>query len=140
MKKDIVTINADNFHLAFPLLQELNNELSPEIIKERFLECCNDKYNLLAWVHNGDCIAIAGYRIDIKIYSGRFMYIDNFCVSQSLRSSGIGKEVICYLEEVAKQKKCEKCILDTYTSNKKSHKFYFREGYEIWGFHFVKLI
>jgi GNAT superfamily N-acetyltransferase len=97
-------------------------------------------YTLLAWMQDGDCVAIAGYRIDIKVYSGRFMYIDNFCVTERYRSTGIGKEALGYIEEVAKQNLCEKCVLDTYTSNKKSHKFYSREGYEIWGFHFVKLL
>ena len=140
MEKEISIINEDNFHIALPLLQELNDGLSSEKIKERFLECYSDQYCLLAWLHNGDCIAIAGYRIDIKIYSGKFMYIDNFCVAKPYRSSGIGKEIISYLEDLAKQVSCEKCVLDTYTSNKKSHKFYLREGYEIWGFHFINLL
>jgi len=140
MKEDIITITEENFHLALPLLQELHENLSAAKIKERFLEGYQDHCCLLAWIEGDDCIAIAGYRVDIKIYSGKFMYIDNFCVAQPYRSSGIGKEIIRYLEKLARQKQCEKCMLDTYTSNKKSHKFYFREGYEIWGFHFVKMI
>ncbi len=31
------------------------------------------------------------------------MYIDNFCVAPPYRSSGIGKEIIGYLEEIAKK-------------------------------------
>jgi diamine N-acetyltransferase len=140
VKKNIIAITQDNFHIALPLLQELHGNLSEAKIKDRFLECHKDNHCLFAWLKDENCIAIAGYRIDIKIYSGKFMYIDNLCVESSHRSSGIGKEIIRYLEDLAKQKQCEKCILDTYTSNKKSHKFYFREGYEIWGFHFVKKI
>lgn len=138
MDKKIIPIDETNFHLALLLLEELNAGLSADEIRNRFIECCADNYVLLAWMRSGDCVAIAGYSIETKIYSGRFMYVDNFCVAASARSSGLGKIIIEYLEEIGRQKGCLKCVLDTYTSNTKSHKFYHREGYEIWGFHFVK--
>lgn len=140
MDKKIITIDEANFDLALSLLEELNDGLSADIIRDRFVECCEDNYVLLGWLHVGDCVAVAGYRIDTKIYAGRFMYVDNLCVAESARSTGIGRGVIEHLEGIARQKGCSKCILDTYTSNTKSHRFYYREGYEIWGFHFVKSI
>ncbi len=30
--------------------------------------------------------------------------------------------------------------LNTYTGNRKSHKFYYNEGFEIYGFHFIKVM
>jgi len=138
MKYTIEEIKKENFRIAFPLIKELNESLSELMIKERFLECLEDNYRLLSWNESGKCVAIVGYRIDIKIFSGRSMYIDNFCVEKSLRSTGLGKAVIEHVEKIAYDRGCEKCILDTFTSNTRSHKFYYREGYEVWGFHFVK--
>ena len=138
MNYTVSKIGEGNFSVALPLIKELNQSLSDEVIKKRFLECLDDNYKLLAWTDGAECLAIVGYRIDIKIFSGKSMYIDNLCVIEPMRSSGLGKAVLNHVEKIAFDSGCEKCILDTFTSNTKSHKFYYREGFEVWGFHFVK--
>jgi len=39
-----------------------------------------------------------------------------------------------------KDKGCEATELNTFTGNRKSHKFYYNEGYEIYGFHMLKVL
>jgi GNAT superfamily N-acetyltransferase len=50
----------------------------------------------------------------------------------------VGKKILNYLEKKARDLDCEKMVLDSYVENKRSHPLYFREGFYIRGFHYMK--
>ncbi len=91
-----------------------------------------------AFDDNGKMLAASGYWIGARFYSGVFMQMDNFVVDESLRNSGIGVKMLAWLEAEAKRHGCERIILDSYVENSISHKFYFKHGFTIAGFHFNK--
>ncbi len=91
-----------------------------------------------AFDDNGVMVAASGYWIGARFYSGAFMQIDNFVVDEALRNSGIGVKMLEWLEAEAKRQSCERIILDSYVENAVSHRFYFKHGFVIAGFHFNK--
>ena len=66
------------------------------------------------------------------------MDVDNFVVDEAFRSQGVGAKMMKCLEEKARSLGCKIVVLDTYVTFAGAHKFYFRQGYEILGFHFKK--
>ena len=61
-------------------------------------------------------------------------------VDDSYRGQGVGKVFLEWVYNHAKSKGCEASELNAYTNNPKSHKFYYNKGYEIFGFHLVKIL
>ena len=57
---------------------------------------------------------------------------------ETSRSSGIGKVLMEHLQELARKASCESITLDSGTQRQRAHKFYFREGMVVVGFHFAK--
>jgi len=45
-----------------------------------------------------------------------------------------------YLEDKARQLQCKLIVLDSYVTYAGAHKFYFRRGYEITGYHFTRAV
>ena len=85
-------------------------------------------------------IAVSGYWLSTKLYTGKYLEIDNFIVDNAHQSKGIGKLLIAEIEKIAQQNKAKAIVLDAFTTNFGAHKFYFNQGYVPKGFHFVKFI
>ena len=83
-------------------------------------------------------VGVSGYWISFMLYCGRYLQVSSLVVDEDNRSNGIGRIILNYLEEKAKNFNCKKLVLDSYTENKKSHSLYFRQGFYIRGFHFMK--
>ena len=86
------------------------------------------------------CVGISGFWISTKIYSGKYVELDNVVIDKNYRSQGIGKQLCDWIVVEAKKLGCTTAMLDAYSENSSGHKFYFREGYILRGFHFIKKI
>jgi GNAT superfamily N-acetyltransferase len=128
-------------HLAATgLLVHLNPDCPTEVLIRRFRTILADHehYHPLGAFKDGTMIGFGGAWIATKIWCGRYLEVDNIVVHPEHRSSGVGAALMERFETLAKEKDCNIAVLDSYTSNYKSHRFYHRHGFEIWGFHFVK--
>lgn len=127
---------------AADLLATLNVETPVALIRQRLetLLADHSHYQLLGAFTSDDLTGVAGAWIATKIWCGRYLEIDNLVVDPAHRSSGIGSLLIGHLETVARERDCNLLVLDSYTSNRPSHRLYHRLGFEIWGFHFIKPI
>lgn len=83
---------------------------------------------------------ITVFRIIEKTYTGRELYCDDLVTDESLRSSGVGRALIGYMEAVAAERGCDALALDSGTQRHQAHKFYFREGLIVPAFHFSKTL
>ena len=83
-------------------------------------------------------VGVAGYWVLRMLYCGRYIQVSSLVVDEKVRSRGVGKEILHFVEKIGKKLNCEKMILDSYTENKKSHSLYYRENFYIRGFHFMK--
>ena len=98
----------------------------------------NNNYKMVAGYIDNKMIAVSGYRIARMLYCGRYLQACNLVVDENFRGRGVGKKILNYLENKARNMGCNKMVLDSYTENKKSHSLYFNESFYIRGFHFMK--
>jgi ribosomal protein S18 acetylase RimI-like enzyme len=124
---------------AFPLI----NQLYPNMTKKQYSTYLEEMierndFKMIAGFEGKKIVGIAGYWISRMLYCGRYLQISSFAVDKTLRNSGIGKEILEHLEIIAKKHKCDKIALDSYTENRKAHTLFYRHGFYIRGFHFLK--
>ena len=122
----------------FPLVKELNSKLKKSDYKVMLSDMLAHGYRMVAVFDGKNCAGLSGFWISTKIYSGKYVELDNVIVGKYYRSHGLGKLLCDWIIAEAKKQNCKTAMLDAYVENAAAHKFYFREGYMIRGFHFIK--
>jgi len=97
-------------------------------------------YVQIAVFEGEKCLGLTGLWSGVKLWTGKYLEIDNFIVSPDAREKGVGKLICSHIEQLAKDQGCTCIVLDAFTGNFKAHKFYYNQGYEPLGFHFIKTI
>ena len=122
------------------LMQFLYPKLTLEKYKSYLEQMLTRNYTQVAVFENQECIGITGCWFGIKLWSGKYLEIDNFIVHPEHRSKGIGKLLTDYVNQKALDLGCTNIVLDAYTNNFTAHRFYYNQGYGPKGFHFVKIL
>lgn len=120
------------------LLKQLQPELTLDELKNSLKIMLPSGYKIILLEIENNVVGLTGLWINAKLYSGKYAEIDNFIIDKNYRSKGIGKKLCHYVYELARKENCKVVMLDAYTYNTASHKFYFNEGFVIKGFHFIK--
>jgi len=97
-------------------------------------------YKQVAVFENKQCIGLSGFWYNTKLWTGPYLEIDNFIVHPDHRKKGIGKIITDFIDGKAKELSCTCIVLDAFTGNFPAHRFYYNQGYEPRGFHFIKTI
>ena len=97
-------------------------------------------YKQIAVFEQDVCVGISGLWSGTKLWSGKYMEIDNFIVHPDHRKKGVGKMMTDYVDAKAKETGCTMIVLDAFTENFTAHRFYYNQGYVPKGFHFLKII
>ena len=124
----------------FPLLKLLTPGLDQQSTAQMLREMMQSGYRMLGLFEGSTCLGLSGIWVATKLYSGKYLEIDNFVTHPDYRSKGIGKLLIEEIERIARKEKCKVIMLDAYTVNTEAHRFYFREGFVVKGFHFIKTL
>jgi len=131
--------NKDEMMTAFSLVHQMYDKISREEFSASLDEMISrNDYKIVAAFKGDKMVGISGYWISLMLYCGRYLQASNLVVDKDLRKSGVGKKLLNYLESKAKKMDCKKMVLDSYVLNTKSHPLFFREGFYIRGFHFMK--
>ena len=125
---------------AFEVMKELRPHLDVEEFRNRYETSHPEGYRVVAVFDGADCRACAGYRLMTNLVSGYHMYIDDLVTAERWRSHGYGRLLNKYLSDRAHKEGCTSVQLDSATHRRDAHRFYFRERYAIWSFHFVKVL
>lgn len=136
----IKIISKDKIFDIIPLLQQLNEKTPIEILRSRLLEMVAQNYECAVMYDSNKLIGICGIWYMTRHYIGKSMEVDHVVVDNTYRGKGLGKLFFKWIYKHAKSKGCEASELNAYTSNPQSHKFYYNEGYNIYGFHFLKVL
>ena len=136
----IRVISNNDILSIMPLLKILNNKTPVKLLRERVLEMSNQNYECIGLYHKDHLIGICGLWYSTKHYIGKTAEADHVFLDENYRNMGLGKKYFEWIYKYLKKKGCEATELNTYVSNKKSHKFYYNEGYEIYGFHMLKVL
>jgi GNAT superfamily N-acetyltransferase len=142
-----------NFNLQTKELTTIQEMLSQlEIIKHLYPNFTIEKYEAylkemiphnykqLAVFEDDICVALTGFWTGFKLWSGKYIEIDNFIVHPDHRMKGLGKIMTDYIDAKATEIGCTMMVLDAFTGNFKAHRFYYNQGYAPKGFHFIKMI
>lgn len=139
MKIELVEMNhLEQMLPNYLLVQMMYPEMTLEEYTQMLHEMLPNQYYQLVGQHEGENIALTGFWINTKLWSGKYIEIDHFIVHPNYRSSGVGAQMVKYLENKAKELNCKMLTLDAYTNNFKAHKFFYNQGFIPKGFHFLK--
>jgi GNAT superfamily N-acetyltransferase len=122
------------------IIRHLYPNISEEKYKTYLQTMIPHNYTQVAIFENEVCVGLTGLWYGIKLWSGKYMEIDNFIVHPEHRSKGIGKLLTDYVNQKATDLDCTMIVLDAYTQNFTAHRFYYNQGYNPRGFHFVKTL
>ncbi|MBS1584554.1 MAG: GNAT family N-acetyltransferase [Bacteroidetes bacterium] len=120
------------------LITQLSPQLTVEAYRSMLPEMVPNNYYQAAAYDGDHCIGVSGYWICTKLYSGKYIEIDNFVVDEHWRSAGVGKLLLNWLLDEGRRNGCRTAMLDAYVENFKAHHFYYREGFIARGFHYLK--
>mgnify|MGYP001200853741 FL=1 len=123
---------------------EVIRELYPSLNEEEYMrqldEMLPHNYFQVGAFKGDECIGISGVWIGNKLWCGKYLEIDHIVVRSGARSEGVGRLLVDFLKQLALEENCASLGLDSFTFNHQSHKFFFKEGFEIKGFHFVNIL
>ena len=124
----------------FEIIQFLYPSLSIKKYEEYISEMVLHNYQQLAIFEKSSCIGLTGFWTGIKIWTGKYLEIDNFIVHPEHRKKGIASLLCQEVDKQATKANANCIVLDAFTGNFAAHKVYYKQGYEPRGFHFVKTI
>jgi GNAT superfamily N-acetyltransferase len=124
----------------YNLIVQLSPQLTFESYEALLKQMVPNNYFQAAAYDDETCIAVSGYWICTKLYSGKYIEIDNFIVDEGYRSKEVGKQLLKWMLEEGKLQGCKTAMLDAYVENFKAHRFYYKEGFVARGFHYLKKI
>lgn len=119
------------------LIQQLTPTMTAERYRELLTAMVPHRYAMVAAYEGNVCMGLSGYWIGHKLYSGKYVEIDNFIVDVPYRERGVGQALLEHLRAVALAERCEQLMLDAYLSNAGAHAFYERFGFTKRGYHFM---
>jgi GNAT superfamily N-acetyltransferase len=125
---------------GYPLLKQLNPGLKKTQLSDMLTSMCKNGYRMFFAKEKNKIIGLTGYWLNTKIYSGAYLEIDNLVIDKKNRNKGAGKLLCNHAVEFAKVHHCKTIMLDAYAENNAAHRFYYREGFYVRGFHFLKHI
>ncbi len=126
--------------LILPLIEKHNAKIEPAELRRRLEIMIPQGYHCIAALEGGHVIGVAGYWLGARFYCGEYMDVDNVVVDESIRSRGVGLKMMDWLHAKARELGCKVVMLDSYVTLARAHKFYFRQDYEILGYHFSRKV
>lgn len=124
----------------FEIIKYLYPNFTIEKYQSYLVEMIPHNYIQVGVFEGEICVGLSGLWSGTKLWSGKYLEIDNFIVHPDHRLKGIGKMMTDYIDVIAKETGCTMIVLDAFTSNFTAHKFYYNQGYVPKGFHFLKIV
>ncbi len=136
--KELISI--EEMMKYFQTMQFLYPNMTIDIYESFLKDMIPKSYKQVA-VFDGDiCVGLTGFWFGTKLWTGKYIEIDNFIVHPNHREKGIGTIISEFIDNKATELNCTCIVLDAFTGNFQAHRFYYKQGYVPRGFHFVKTI
>ena len=124
----------------YDIMKHLYSNFTIEKYEAYLTEMVPHNYRQVAVFEDDKCVALTGFWSGIKLWSGKYIEIDNFIVHPEYRSKGYGKAMTDYINKKALESNCTMIVLDAFTGNFTAHRFYYNQGFVPKGFHFLKIL
>lgn len=126
------------WNAMYRLIKQLNKSMTPAKYERLLADMKPRGYRCVGAFMDGKLVGVSGFWVSVRFWCQKYIDIDNVVVDEAIRSKGIGAKMIAWIEKEGRRQKCDMAMLDCYTTHHQSHRFYFREGYSILGYHFTK--
>lgn len=123
----------------WPLIAEHNSGMTKTLFTRRLKAMLPLGYRVLAAFDGTRMVGISGFWLGVRFWCGRYLDVDNFIVTATHRRSGLGAQMMAWLEQKAQAERCELIGLDVYSDSFLAHRFYHRHGFVMTGYHMTKL-
>ena len=124
----------------FEIMKHLYSKFTLETYESYLKQMIPHNYTQIAVFDKEEILGLTGCWSGTKLWSGKYLEVDNFIVHPNHRSKGIGKLLTDFVNQKALDLGCTMIVLDAFTGNFTAHRFYYNQGYEPRGFHFIKMI
>ena len=132
-------IPKSDYETVIPLVEKLNEfKISKTVLTERFEEMKTQNYECAGIYDNKTLVGVTGLWFCTRHYAGKSVEVDHVFIDEAYRGKGLGKQFLAWIYNYVREKRCNTIELNTYVQNYASHKFYYNEGFEILGYHFLK--
>jgi GNAT superfamily N-acetyltransferase len=121
---------------CFPVMSQLRPMLLAEEFVDRIQTQQAEGYQLAFLEYDDAIVAVAGFRLQTLLWSGRTLYVDDLVTDAAQRSQGHGGTMMTWLIALAREAGCTTLMLDSGTHRNEAHAFYFSHGLRISDFHF----
>lgn len=126
------------FAAMYPLILQLNNDMSQATFAQRLSAMREKGYRCAGAFDGAKLVGVAGFWVGVKFWCGKYIDMDNVVVDETARGGGVGEKITQWILEEGRRLGCDKAGLDCYVTHHAAHRFYFRQGYKILGYHFVQ--
>ncbi|WP_291868961.1 GNAT family N-acetyltransferase [Maribacter sp.] len=129
-------IPKNELETIIPLISQLNSgKVLEDVLKERLFEMKKMNYQCIGVYHVDNLIGICGFWILNKFYIGKHIEPDNVFISKEYRSMGVGKLMLDWILNHAKEIGCNSSEINCYVTNKRGIQFWEDQGYVAEGYH-----
>lgn len=140
MAIDLGGIDDPRWGTALPVLQELRPHLTRELLDQVLDEGNPQGLRFTGIFVDGECAAIAGWRVIANTSVIRKLYVDDLSTASSMRSKGYGAALLDELVRRGRELGCRSIELDSGVQRHEAHRFYLRERMDINAHHFLRAL
>lgn len=134
----IKLIDNGDIHCIIPLLTILNSSIDHLTLQIRLDAMVKQGYRCVGVYDEERLIGISGLWILTKYYVGKHLEPDNVIIHPDYRGKGLGKILMQWIYNYAREEGCVASELNCYVDNVEGQKFWEHEGYVVIGKHAQK--
>lgn len=124
---------------TYPLLNQLYTELTYDQYKSYIQELLPLGYRRIVMKdQDNTLVASAGILVGVHFRYGKYLYVNDLITDENHRSLGLGTELLDWIEAEGIKLGCNNIRLASNVNRTDAHRFYFRDGFKIHGYYFVK--
>ena len=129
-------VTDDEIRACWPVLQQLRPDLAADALVPAVRRMEAHGFRLAYTTDAGGTVrGVAGYRVTEMLRTGLMLEVDDLVTDASERSRGHGHALMAWLVAEARRLGCPVVELDSGVQRHAAHRFYFREGMHILGYH-----
>ncbi len=137
MSVSVAQTEAD-IRACWPVMAQLRPHLNEDEFVAAVQRQRDEGYRLAFIPQDSRVLAVAGFRILHSLASGRFCYVDDLVTDATVRSQGLGAELLVWLKAYARSEGCRRLELESGVQRFAAHRFYFKHRMTISYYHFLQ--
>ena len=127
---------------AYPVMHELRLDLNQGDYLDLLKVMITEAYRMFALRDDAnEIVALAGIAVLTNFYYGRHVWVYDLVTAGAARSRGYGAQLLGFVEELAREEKCQTIALSSGMQRVDAHRFYLdKMNYTKHGFVFTKVL